>query len=206
MFREDDRDRLLEFMRRHSFALVVSVSDGRPAATHLPLTVRVDGEEVYLRGHFAKANTQWRDIESSEVLAVFTGPHAYVSPRHYDAEESVPTWNYLAVHAHGRARVVRDAAANEELLGELVGHNEPGYWRQWQGLPERYREGMLRGIVGFELRVTRLEGKAKLSQNKSADERRRIAAALAASPDPDARATGEEMLRREAEEAGPAGR
>src|SRR5690606_23062498 len=98
-FREDDREWQLEFMRRHGFAVVVSVSEGRPAATHLPLTVKVAGEEVFLRGHFAKANPQWRGLEDGEVLAVFNGPHAYVSPRHYDAFESVPTWNYLTVHA-----------------------------------------------------------------------------------------------------------
>jgi transcriptional regulator len=190
---------LREFMRRFSFAVVVSVSEGRPVATHLPLTVKVEGDLVLLRGHFAKANPQWRDIEGSEVLAVFNGPHAYVSPRHYDAFESVPTWNYLAVHAYGEARVSRDPAANEELLYELIGANEPGYRDRWEQLPERYREGMLRGIVGFELRVTRLEGKAKLSQNKTEEERRRIAEALASSEDPVERATGEEMARREAE-------
>lgn len=199
MYQENDKERLLEFMRRFSFAVVVSVSEGRPVATHLPLTVKVEGDLVLLRGHFAKANPQWRDIEGSEVLAVFNGPHAYVSPRHYDAFESVPTWNYLAVHAYGEARVSRDPAANEELLYELIGANEPGYRDRWEQLPERYREGMLRGIVGFELRVTRLEGKAKLSQNKTEEERRRIAEALANSEDPVERATGEEMARREAE-------
>lgn len=199
MYQENDKERLLEFMRRFSFAVVVSVSEGRPVATHLPLTVKVEGDLVRLRGHFAKANPQWRDIEGSEVLAVFNGPHAYVSPRHYDAFESVPTWNYLAVHAYGEARVSRDPAANEELLYELIGANEPGYRDRWEQLPERYREGMLRGIVGFELRVTRLEGKAKLSQNKTEEERRRIAEALASSEDPVERATGEEMARREAE-------
>lgn len=201
-FREDDREWQLEFMRRHGFAVVVSVSEGRPVATHLPLTVKVAGEEVFLRGHFAKANPQWRGLEDGEVLAVFNGPHAYVSPRHYDAFESVPTWNYLTVHAHGEARVIHDASANEELLYELVQHHEPGYWQRWQSLSQRYREGMLRGIVGFELRVTRLEGKAKLSQNKTAEERRRIAAWLSASDDPLARATGEEMTRREEAERG----
>jgi len=199
MYQENDKERLLEFMRRFSFAVVVSVSEGRPVATHLPLTVKVEGDLVLLRGHFAKANPQWRDIEGSEVLAVFNGPHAYVSPRHYDAFESVPTWNYLAVHAYGEARVSRDPAANEVLLYELIGANEPGYRDRWEQLPERYREGMLRGIVGFELRVTRLEGKAKLSQNKTEEERRRIAEALASSEDPVERATGEEMARREAE-------
>lgn len=195
-FREDDREELLAFMRGNAFAVVVSVGEAGPVATHLPLTVHEVGDEVYLRGHFAKANPQWRGVEDGEVLVVFTGPHAYVSPTHYDAAESVPTWNYIAVHAYGRARTVHDPGANEELLRELVAQHEHEYWSRWQGLSGRYREGMLRGVVGLEVRVTRLEGKAKLSQNKTVAERRRIAAALARSEDPAARATGAEMLRR----------
>src|SRR5690554_5802368 len=166
-------------MRGNAFAVVVSVGEAGPVATHLPLTVHEVGDEVYLRGHFAKANPQWRGVEDGEVLVVFTGPPEYVSPTHYDAAESLPTRNYNAVHAYGRARTVHDPGANEELLRELVAQHEHEYWSRWQGLSARYREGMLRGVVGLEVRVTRLEGKAKLSQNKTVAERRRIAAALA---------------------------
>lgn len=196
LFREDDADGLLDFMRKHAFATVVSVGEGVPVASHLPLTATLEDERVVLRGHFARANPQWRVVDKGEVLAIFTGPHAYVSPMHYDKRESVPTWNYLAVHAYGRARVVDGEADMEALLNELIAQHEPGYQSQWEGLSERYRSGMMQGIVGFEVQVARLEGKVKLSQNKSLEEQQRIAAALLRSEDAVARATGAEMRRR----------
>ena len=194
-FRDEDTDRLVDFMRRNAFATVVSVLDGAPVATHLPVTVARDGDAITLRGHFAKANPHWKALEGAETIVIFTGPHAYVSPGHYEKRESVPTWNYLAVHAYGEARVV-DGEATLDGLNELVHEHEAAYQDQWDTLSERYREGMLRGIVGFEMPVTRLEGAAKLSQNKSARERSRIAASLARSSDDAARRTGDEMIRR----------
>lgn len=202
-FRDDDRERQIAFMRQFSFALLVSSGEQGPTATHVPVTVRGGEDGLYLRGHVAKANPHWRMLAKGETLVVFSGPHAYVSPRHYDAWESVPTWNYLAVHAYGSARVIHDAE-NLALLKELVEEHEPAYWDRWQGLSERYRSGMLGGIVGFEVRVTRIEATAKLSQNKSEDEQERIAVSLVGSADAAARATGEEMLRRSgAEVEGP---
>lgn len=194
-FRDDDRERQIAFMRQFSFALLVSSGEQGPNATHVPVTVRAGEEGLFVRGHLAKANPHWRLLGTGETLVVFSGPHAYVSPRHYDAWESVPTWNYLAVHAYGPARVIHDAE-NLELLEDLVEQHEPAYRERWQGLSDRYRSGMLGGIVGFEVRVARIEATAKLSQNKSEDEQERIAVSLAGSPDPAARATGEEMLRR----------
>lgn len=195
-FREDDRDRQLAFMRQHGFALVISAPASGPVATHLPVTVTVDGGDVMIRGHFAKANRHWRALGAGETLVVFSGPHAYVSPQHYDAVESVPTWNYLAVHAYGTGRTIHEPEENLRLLRELIGVHERSYWARWQELPERYRQGMLGGIVGFEVKVARIEGKAKLSQNKSEDEQWRIAASLRESADPVSRALAEEMERR----------
>jgi transcriptional regulator len=199
LFHETDTDNLVAFMRRHSFATVVSIQDGKPVATHLPLTVRHHQDTVTLRGHFAKANPQWRALAEGETLAIFTGPHAYISPKHYEARESVPTWNYLAVHAYGQASIVELDDDTEELtsmLSELIATHEPSYQLQWDALPEHYRDGMLRGVVGFEMVVTRLEGKVKLSQNKNESERKTITAALLDSEDPAAKATGEEMKKR----------
>jgi transcriptional regulator len=198
-YRMEDRGELVAFMRANPFALVVSGTGGAPLATHLPLTIAEEGERVLIRGHFARANPQWRALDDGQTLVVFSGPHTYVSPAHYDRRESVPTWNYLAVHARGQARTVScetDRGQLESLLEELIGANEPAYLEQWRDLGERYREGMLRGIVGFELAVESLEGKAKLSQNKSLDEQRRIARALADGERPEERALGEEMARR----------
>jgi transcriptional regulator len=198
-FREHDLERLADFMREHAFATVVNVVAGVPHATHMPLTLSHDDGSLWLRGHFAKANPQWQALEAGETLAIFTGPHGYVSAEHYDRFESVPTWNYLAVHAYGQARVVADDVALESLLMELVGEHEAGYADRWQRLSERYRDGMKSGIVAFEFRVERLEGASKLSQNKSDAERERIAHALLASGDPAARATGAAMRRRDAD-------
>ncbi|UCH27559.1 MAG: FMN-binding negative transcriptional regulator [Trueperaceae bacterium] len=202
LFRETDTDSLVAFMHQHSFATVVSIQDGAPVATHLPLTVHRHTDTITLRGHFAKANPQWRALAESETLAIFTGPHAYISPKHYETRESVPTWNYLAVHAYGQASTVQlddDAGELTSMLSELIAAHEPSYQHQWDTLPERYRDGMLRGVVGFEMVVTRLEGKAKLSQNKNEREQKSITAALLTSEDPAAKATGEEMRRRREE-------
>lgn len=194
-FRDDEIDGLVAFMRDNAFATVVSSGDGGvPVATHVPVTVAREDGAIMLRGHFAKANRHWRCVEAGETLVVFTGPRAYVSPRHYEKRESVPTWNYRAVHAYGHARI---AERDETLYGlhELIAEHEVGYREQWEGLSERYREGMLGGVVGFEIMVERLEGAAKLSQNKSRREQERIADALVDSDDHQARATGCEMHR-----------
>lgn len=195
-FRDDELEDLAAFMRDHAFAMVVSSGDGgAPVATHVPVAVASEGGTIVLRGHFAKANPHGRRLETGETLVVFTGPHAYVSPRQYEACESVPTWNYRAVHAYGHARITgRDGTLDG--LHALIDEHEADYRSQWDGLSERYREGMLGGIVGFEIIVERLEGAAKSSQNKRLREQERIADALLDSEDHAARATGCEMHRR----------
>src|SRR5699024_4778971 len=132
---ETDPERVVAFMRQNAFATIVSVVDGAPVATHLPLSIARDGDALTLRGHFAKANPQWRSLEQAETLAVFTGPHAYVSPEHYDKHESVPTWNYLSVHAYGPARITAGAATLEGLH-ELIDQNDAAYRARWDDLSE----------------------------------------------------------------------
>jgi transcriptional regulator len=195
-YREESRRELAAFMERNSFAAIVSVSEGQPVATHLPLSVTHNGTDIILKGHFAKANPQWRLLDNSEMLVIFTGPHAYVSPMLYDRRDSVPTWNYQTVHAYGQARIISGAEDTAALLAELILQNDPAYLEQWNSLPDRYRDGMMQGIVGFELLVTRIEGAAKLSQNRSLADQQRVAASLLQSEDPAARATGAEMQRR----------
>jgi transcriptional regulator len=198
-FRVDDREALVAFMRANSFATLVSVQDGIPVATHLPLVVEESDGAVTLTGHLAKANPQWQAFGASATLAIFQGPHAYISPSNYAAHESVPTWNYIAVHAYG-APVALDAAeskaALEALMASMIDFYDPAYGAQWESLSARYRDGMLRGVVGFRMTVTRLEGKAKLSQNRGADDQHRVAHALLESDDAAARATGEAMRAR----------
>lgn len=195
-YRQENIDELLAFMRAHSFITLVSVLDGAPFATHVPVVVRREGDVVKLHGHLAKANPHWRAFGAGESLAIFTGPHAYISPSHYEQRESVPTWNYIAVHASGPVQALHaadDRAALEREISALIQTYEGAYQQQWDSLPERYREGMLKGLVGFTMNVTRLEGKAKLSQNRSEADQRRVAEALLGSHDPAAQAVGVAM-------------
>lgn len=185
-FREDDPAILTEFMRAHPFAALVTVVDGAPFATHLPLVVQASAEGVALLGHVARANPQWQTLaEQREALAIFAGPHAYVSPTLYEQRQSVPTWNYIAVHAYGPVRPITAPDEAEAVLQRLIARHEPPYQAQWAELPERYRTSMLNGIVAFEMTVTRLEGKFKLSQNRAPGEQRNLIAALEALGQPD---------------------
>ena len=128
-------------------------------------------------------------------MAVFSGPSAYVSPRHYESIKNVPTWNYAALHAYGGIELIDGPADKDALLKRLIGRFEPEYAEQWRGLPEDYQHKLLGAIVGFRIRVTRWELKLKLSQNRPAVERGRIREALAASERAEERAVADWMLR-----------
>lgn len=173
-----DTDAALELMRAHPFALLVSTGEhNAPYATHLPLAADRRGAGIVLTGHVSRANPHATLIElDAAVLAVFTGPHAYVSPSNYGTHEAVPTWNYLAVHAYGTATVIATHGGKDAAQKLLIADHEPGYAEQWRGLDAAYQDRMLDGIVVFEIAVTRLEAKAKLSQNRPADDRARVQA------------------------------
>jgi transcriptional regulator len=183
-FRVREHATAIAFMRANPFAILISSTDDGPFASHLPLVIRESEDRVVLRGHVAKANPHWQYLErQSQCLTIFHGPHAYVSPTNYDTREVVPTWNYGAVHVYGTARVF---SAPEELLGmlhELIPLFEPAYAEQWASLSQPYRERMLSHIVGFEIAVARIEGKFKLSQNRTKDEQRKIIESLSKSDD-----------------------
>jgi transcriptional regulator len=177
----DDRAILIEAMQRYSFAILFGPDEaGAPVATHLPLVISDTGEYGVIEGHFARANPHWRSLAGRQTLVVFSGPHSYVSPSLYTNPQSVPTWNYIAVHAYGVMELVEGEAEKDALLKGLIAIHEPGYAAQWNSLPEIYRSGMLKNIVGFRIPVARIEGKFKLSQNRSEQERRRVAEAHAA--------------------------
>ena len=157
-----------------------------PFATHLPFLLDSQrGPNGTLLAHMARANPQWHDFNSEqEVLAIFQGPHAYVSPSWYEIELSVPTWNYAAVHAYGIPRIIEDSEELYQLLKILIETHEAQFENPWPfQLPDDYLQKMMRGIVGFEIEITRLEGKFKLSQNRTASEREIVIAALQESPD-----------------------
>ena len=186
-FKIEDRGELLAFMRQHSFATIVTHDGTVPHATHMPVLVReAEGVHGTLLTHMARANAQWRHFENGqEVLVIFTGPHAYVSPAWYATEPAVPTWNYTAVHAYGRPRIVDDPASFAAMLRELIEFYESPRANRWPGvLPDEFRDRLMAGIVGIEIEITRIEGKFKLSQNRSDADRAGVIAALSASDDP----------------------
>ena len=185
-FNTDDLALAHQLMREQPFALLVGPdADGQSFGTHAPLSV-VQDEQCnpgvwQLEGHMARANPHWAWLQAqTSVLAVFSGPNAYISPAHYDTLLAVPTWNYLAVHVYGTLSLVDDPAGKDALLKRLIAQHEPGYAAQWRGLPEDFQDKLLGAIVGFRLTVTRWEGKFKLSQNRAATERTRIRDSFAA--------------------------
>jgi transcriptional regulator len=188
-FRIDDPATLAAFMRRNAFATLVSVHDGAPFATHLPLLVDGEGEGLRLTGHMARANPQWRSFGDQDVLAIFAGPHGYVSPAWYGNAKSVPTWNYATVHVYGRVRVLNARAAVYDVLQRLTEREEMSMAVPWrmESLPADYVANMMQGIVAFEIVPSRVEGKYKLSQNRPREDRERVARELAGSPSEAAR-------------------
>ena len=195
-FREEDLEKLVEFMKAFSFATLVTVVDTMPTASHVPLVTTVQDGIVKLTGHFAKANPQWQAFADQESLAIFSGPHAYVSPSLYEKRESVPTWNYIAVHAYGKPQIITLAEAPESMdamIEAMVSFYEPAYKTQWDELSAGYRDGMMGAIVGFEMPITKLEGKYKLSQNRSHFEQHHVAQSLLQNNDATIAKVGEAM-------------
>ena len=181
--RLDDHAELLAFLRENSFALLVTGTGGALHASHLPVLVEPRGEALVLVMHMAKSNPQWREFFDDEVLVVFSGPHAYVSPRWYEQTERVPTWNYAAVHAYGTVRLIDDPAAKRAAQARLVQAYDPDWMAGFERLSGEYLRNMLDGIVNFEVAVTRLETRWKLSQNRGRREQELIAAELERSAD-----------------------
>ena len=175
-FREQDPEALRALIRGNSFGVLVTQADDGPIASHLPFLLDAErGEHGVLVAHVARANPHWRCLADRESLAIFQGPHAYVSPRWYTTPMAVPTWNYAAVHAYGTARLLEDPAEVMDALERLVRQHDPS-WVMPEG---DFIRKLASGIVAFELPIARLEGKFKLSQNRSEADRRGVAAALA---------------------------
>ena len=182
-FKQSDRDALHALIESFAFATLVSPDAEDPTITHLPLLLdRTRGANGTLIGHVARGNPQWRKMqERPGVLAIFQGPHAYVSPSWYGVHPSVPTWNYAVVHARGSARLVEDATALEAIVRRLVETYENSRAVPWRmALPDDYQRGMIGGIVGFEIEIAELTGKFKLSQNRTLADRQKVVSALQA--------------------------
>jgi len=182
--REKDRATILAFMRANPFAILVSNIDGVPFATHLPLLIEDAGDHIVVQGHMAKANAHWKSMkEGEESLIIFHGPHAYISPSLYENRESVPTWNYAAVHVYGEPTLFTDEESLRATLHRMIDTFESSYMAQWSGLSDQYQSRMMKHIVGFDIKVKRLEAKFKLSQNRTKGEQARVIQALNQSKD-----------------------
>jgi transcriptional regulator len=169
-YRIDDPEVIRAFIERHSFATLVSYADSFQV-THLPFVVE-ETEQLILSGHMARANPHWGCFaDNPEVLVMFQGPHAYVSPSLYEEKVSVPTWDYAVVHAYGRARMVEDV---EPVLEKLIRAVDAEYLNTWRVLPEEYKANMKKGIVGFEVAVYKVEAKFKMHQKSPRVDRLRI--------------------------------
>jgi transcriptional regulator len=181
-FNMTDSKKIDSFISQNSFATVITHADDAPFANHLPLLL--DAASRRLLGYMAIGNPQWKHFENGrEVLSIFHGPHAYISPRWYGTKLAVPTWNYAAVHVYGEPRIISDPVDLIEIIRQTVQFyegDEPGAWRG--DLPAEFQERLLKGIVGFEISIKRAEAKYKLGQNRDKSDVASVHAALSQSP------------------------
>jgi transcriptional regulator len=203
-FAEYDLTKLHDFVEQNSFGLLVSNVDGLPFATHLPFLLERDtGRHGTLVGHLARANPQWTEANGQSVLAIFSGPHAYVSPTWYEVEQVVPTWNYVVVHVYGQIQFIEDEPSLLQIVQRSVRFYEQGMPRPWSfDASTTFMKRMLGQIVGFRIEIEKIEGKWKLNQNHPVERRRKVIAALRQQGDENSRtlaALMEERLPAEAE-------
>ena len=182
-FRVEDRRELVRFIEANAFGTLVSSDGDDLHVSHIPFLVEEGGDgAMRLVAHVARANDHWKALErAKQAVAIFQGPHAYVSPSWYEGAPAVPTWNYAVVHAHGKARPIEEPELRRALarLSARYEHGRPKPWRM-EDLEEDYVAKMVRAVVGFAIEVERLEGKFKLSQNRPGRDAERVADALEA--------------------------
>jgi transcriptional regulator len=173
LYREDDREKILEFLRQNNFPALVTYDGGKPIATHLPVEV-IEGEDgaLTILGHMSRANPQWKSFGEGEVLLIFQGAHAYISLRWYN-HVNVPTWNYMMVHLYGKVRLVKGDELYS-LLSRLVKKHEEQSSYRLENLPAEFVQKEMNGVVGLAVDVTRIEAGYKLSQNRSDEDHANI--------------------------------
>jgi transcriptional regulator len=170
-FAETDEESLLAFMREFNFAALVTAENDFPTATHLPFIIEKRDAKIVLSAHMAKANTQWKEFAGKDILVIFQEPHAYVSPLLYAEKENVPTWNYVAVHAYGKAKIFEKTEENLLLLEKMIAEFDPNYLNtNWREISDEYKISRASAIVCFEIEVDDLQGKKKLNQNKDVED------------------------------------
>ena len=195
LYREEDRAKIVEFLRANGFPALVSHDGGKLIATHLPVEVveNTDGSLTVL-GHMSRANPQWKSFGEQEVLLIFQGAHTYISPRWYN-HVNVPTWNYINVHVYGKVRML-EGEELKTLLSDLVTKHETGTSYSMEGLPADFVEKEMRGVAGFALEVTRLDAASKLSQNRDDESYASIISHLEARGDDASAEIAQEMRNR----------
>ena len=167
LYREEDHTEILEFLQQNEFATLVTYDGEKPTASHLLMEIMQEGENLFVNGHMSKANPLWKTFEKNpEVLVIFQGPHTYISPTWYN-HLNVPTWNYQAVHIYGKPRIVTDQEETYVILSRLVARNESNAAYRLETLPQEFVSKEIKGIVAFQLEVTRIEANYKLSQNRN---------------------------------------
>ena len=190
-FAVSDEKTLDSFIERYEFATLTSSSSIGLVASHIPIMLRRSAGKAVLVGHVARANDQWRQFDgNAEALAIFHGPHAYVSPTWYATAPAVPTWNYAAVHVYGKPRAREEGGFTAAALRDLVARHEVSRAKPWrtEDLARDFFEKLAKAIVAFEMPIDRIEGKFKLGQNRSQDDRVGMLEGLDAEKSPDAEA------------------
>jgi len=176
--REENREKILEFLRQNEFATLVTYDGEKPVASHLLMEIVEDEENLFVNGHMSRANSLWKTFEKNiEVLVIFQGPHTYISPTWYD-HINVPTWDYQSVHVYGRPRLITEHGEAYGLLKRLIDRHEANRDYRLEGLPKDFVEQEMKGIVAFQIEVTRMEANYKLSQNRDDENYRSIVAHL----------------------------
>lgn len=176
-------DEAISFMQKYSFGTIITFEDGKPVASHLPFLVEKSLNDIVLSSHFAKGNPQSESIQNKQVLIIFSEPHAYISPRNYEKEQNVPTWNYISVHAYGNCREITAETEKLNLLERTIQNYDKDYQQQWSNLSADFKLKMLKGTVAFEVIITELQAKHKLSQNRTRAEQQKIIEGLSRSGD-----------------------
>ncbi|MBN6889873.1 transcriptional regulator [Cytobacillus horneckiae] len=183
-FKIDDEEVIYDFIEKNGFATVFSQHNGEPYATHLPLMLNESKNALF--GHFARPNEQWKDIDDQQILAVFQGPHCYISPTWYETTKAVPTWNYVSIHIYGKMEIVEDKKVIYNSLNDLVNKYESiDSIYNLDNVESSFIEGMSKGIVAFKLKITKIEAKAKLSQNHPVERQKLIIKHLEDTPQQD---------------------
>jgi transcriptional regulator len=191
LYREEDREKIVAFLKQNNFPALVSFDGERPVATHLPVEVVEHKDGLTLYGHMSRANPQWKHLDGQEVLFIFQGAHTYISPLWYN-HVNVPTWNYQIVHVYGK---VRELQGDDlfGLLSRLVKTHEPSSTYRLEELPPDFVQKEMKGVFGFAMEVTRLDAGYKLSQNRNDEDHANIVTRLNQREDEDSKQVAEAM-------------